>query len=178
MLFLLSQNIPVDQDKLAEIFKRYKNEIFLIAYGILKDYYEAEDVLQSVIIKLSKHLDLINDVGAHKTRAFVISMTRHYSYDQFNRRKKLELVPDFNDDNISYCNDSTSFDGHHDEQVFIEIAHHLKREYSEMLALKYYHGLKIPEIASLLGITENNASTRLNRAHAAVKRFLSERKSL
>ena len=172
MILLFALDDAVEQEKLVQIFDRYKREIFIIAYDILKDYHEAEDALQNVILKISKHLDGIQDVTSNKTRSFIFQITKNHCFDVYNKRAKMDLNADVSD---LEAEDIFTYDAVLDEQVFLSLLSDLKHSHAEMLSLRYYHELSISEIASLLDISENNVSTRLNRAHKAVKSKLNER---
>lgn len=46
-----------DRDALALLFERYSRLVFTIAYRILRDYGEAEDLMQSVFLHLYEHAE-------------------------------------------------------------------------------------------------------------------------
>ena len=64
-------------NKLEQLYFLYHKEMFYIAYTILKDYHEAEDVVQTTILKLSPRLERIKNVNCTKTRAFLIIIVRN-----------------------------------------------------------------------------------------------------
>lgn len=179
MIFLLAINNWSDREKLIAIYEQYNKIILTIANDILKNYHESEDALQNVLVKLSKNLDCIDEVSSPKTKGFIIQVTRNHCYDVYNKNQRLlfcsevtyfDVVDENNCESSSY-----SYESDISEQKFSKLIGNLKREYAEILTLMYYHELNIKEISKLLEISESNVSTRLNRAHNALKRHLNER---
>ena len=133
MILLFALDDAVEQEKLVQIFDRYKREIFIIAYDILKDYHEAEDALQNVILKISKHLDGIQDVTSNKTRSFIFQITKNHCFDVYNKRAKMDLNADVSD---LEAEDIFTYDAVLDEQVFLSLLSDLKHSHAEMLSLR------------------------------------------
>jgi RNA polymerase sigma-70 factor (ECF subfamily) len=175
MIFLLAIESRSDREKLVSIYNQYKKMIMTIAYDILKDYHEAEDVLQSVIVKVSHHLDGISEVMSIKTKGYIIQITRNHCYDVYNKRRKIVLEPELTGPDLCLVEESYYFESTIDEQMFSDLIKNLKKEYAEILTLIYYHEQTVREVSSILKITENNVSVRLNRAHNALKQLLIER---
>lgn len=178
MLIFIMLETNDEKEKLIELYHLYKVDILRIALDILNDQHEAEDVLHSIVIKLSKHLDVIDEVNSRKTKGFIIQITRNYCYDVFNKRKRTELKPDMTFETTSTFEDEYIFDSHEDDAIFLHIIDRLRRDYSEIITLKYYHEMSVKEISKLLEITEVNARTRLHRAHSAVKQIIDEWRGL
>lgn len=176
MIFLLALELGSNGDKLISIYDQYKRMILTIAYDILKDYHEAEDVLQNVIIKLSYHLDGISSVSSQKTKGFIIQITRNHCFDIYNSKKRIVLEAETIDSEAIYPDEPFHFETTVDNDTISDLTKELKKEYSEILTLTYYHELTVKEISILLNISESNVSVRLNRAHNALKRLMSERK--
>ena len=71
-------------NKLEQLYFLYHKEMFYVAYAILKDYHEAEDVVQTTILKLSSRLEKIKTVKCDRTRAFVVIIVRNLSINIYN----------------------------------------------------------------------------------------------
>ena len=48
------------EERFLELFNLYKNDIYRFIYSYTKNLYDADDILQSVFIKLYKHQNLFN----------------------------------------------------------------------------------------------------------------------
>ena len=177
LAFLLIIDDEKVRSKLEKIYVHYHRELFITAYSILKDYHEAEDVVQNVVLKLSNNLEKILEIKCKKTRSYLVIIIRNLCMDAYNRKKGIKYIP-FDEVNRMVIEDEMNLD---DYVLRIEeskeMAKHLSeihQSYGDILTLKYYHQLSISEIAYALEITENNVSVRSNRALKALKGILEE----
>ena len=162
---------------IAELYGRYKMDLYYTANSILNDTYESQDIVQTAFLNMAKHLEKIDDVDSAATKSYLMVIVRNLSFERYNERKHIQLV-DSND--LAYL--SITPDLSLDEYI-IRIAEsgelakcldQAKPEYADILMLRYYYSLSIPEIALLLSITENNTSVRIYRAKEALKKILDE----
>lgn len=177
MLFVIN-NIENNEDrgKLETIYKLYIKDILYVSYDILKDYYEAEDVAQSTIIKLAENIQKIEVANSHKTRAFAVIIAKNLSRNIYNNRKHKKTIPI--DEIIEPC--FTSQDETPEEYVLrldnsewiAKKLSKIKDEYAEILTLRYTYDYNIKEIAPLLDITEGNVRIRLLRAKDALRKVM------
>lgn len=173
--FLLIIDDKKARNKLEQIYLCYHKELFIIAYAILKDYHEAEDVVQNVIFKLSNNLEKISEIRCKKTRSYLIIIVRNLSYEAYNKKKGIKSIP-FDKDNLLDVSDDVNLDEHvlriEKSKEMARCLGNLHRPYADILTLKFYHQLSITEIAEILDISENNVSVRINRALKALKSIL------
>ena len=176
--FLMIINDVEIRTKLEEIYIHYHKDLFIIAYSILKDYQEAEDVVQRMIIKLHNNLEKISDVKCKKTRAYLVTIIRNLCYDTFNQKKKVVFITEKEVGEIG-LEDEVTLDEHvikvEDSKEMANNLSDLHKPYADIIMFKFYYELSIPEIAKILNITENNVSVRINRALKALKNILEER---
>lgn len=175
--FLLIIENEKTRNKLEEIYSTYYKDIYVTAYSILKDHYDAEDVIQDAILRISKNIHKISEVKCKKTRSYLVIIVRNLSFNVYNKRKGIIMLE--HDEVKSLSNQ---------EEILIEeqllqmesseeLANCLERlhpPYADVLTLRYYYELEIYEIASNLNITENNVSVRIYRALEALKKILEE----
>jgi RNA polymerase sigma-70 factor (ECF subfamily) len=170
--FLMIINNDEKRTKLEEIYTHYHKDLFITAYSILKDYQEAEDAVQKMIIKLHNNLEKINEIKCKKTRAYLVTIIRNICYDTYNKKKKIILITEEEINEIA-IEDEVALD-----EYVIKVENYLSdlhKPYANIIMLKFYYELSIPEIAEILNITENNVSVRINRALKALKKFFNER---
>ena len=159
--------------KLEEIYGRYRRDMYVTAYSILRDSQAAEDAVQNAMINIQRHIDKISDVECKKTRAYIVIIVRNLCLDSL----KGHAVPDSLD---AMTEEPASAAGSPDELLLAaerrrEMAERLlrlHRPYADILVLRYYNELTISEISDLLGISENNVSVRINRALSALRKML------
>lgn len=163
------------RDKLGELYIKYKKLMYSIAYDILNDIHEAEDVVQHAIIKIAYYIEKIDDVNSNKTKHLVITIVKNTSIDIY-RRKKRNLIID-----IDVLSDTLESNEIPLDDLVIRLSEakeiseklsELKNEYADILTLKYYHQFNNEEIADILNITNENARIRLFRARNCLKKLM------
>lgn len=178
MLLLFTLFDEKTRTKLEEIYYTYRKTLYIVAYSILKDHHEAQDVVQDTIVRVSGHLDKIDIINSKKTKAYLSIITRNLSINLYNKRKKIvvtgtEEIMDYVEINSLLTQDS--FKELVDKTTFQSKLSHLHHNYADIITLKFYFDLEIFEIANLLGISANNVSVRLSRALSALKSTMTER---
>ena len=180
LLLLFTLYDEKTRTKLEDIYHTYRKTLYIIAYSILKDHHEAQDVVQETIIRIANHLDKVEIVDSKKTKAYLSIITRNLSINIYNKKKKL-VISD-TDDIEEYVEINTllyqdNFSDIANKSTFQSKLKHLHPSYADILTLKFYFELEIFEIANVLGISANNASVRLSRALNALKSTLIEREA-
>jgi RNA polymerase sigma-70 factor, ECF subfamily len=161
--------VPEDIEKL---FRNYHTLILQAAFRITGDRMEAEDVLQTLFLRLlNRHapVDLKYSPGHYLRRAAV-----NLALDRLRRQKRqvpLEAVPDLAA--------GRSFDPGQ-AQLSSEVAGclrsalaRLKPTAAEIFVLRHFEGLSNSEIAKLLGTSWGTVAVTLHRAHRRLRKDLS-----
>lgn len=177
--FLLIIEDEETRSKLEEIYLQYHNEMYTIAYAILKQAEDAEDVVQSSIIKLADYVSKISEIKCNKTRNLIVIIIRSTSIDLYRNRKRHPEIP------IEFMeNELEDQEQHHkihqvgihmdDIDFYAKTIAKVKEEYAQILTLKYYYEFEDKEIADFLSISHENVRVRLNRARNALRKILAE----
>lgn len=175
LTFLLVIQDEVTRNKLEEIYLAYHNKMFTVAENILHDSHEAEDMVQDAILKISDHIEKINEINCKKTGCLVVTIVRNRSFDAYKRRKKVIRLD--NEEMELKMNDNENLIEKHmiDFERSREMAKRLKQineSYADVIMLRYYHEFSPAEIADVLNIKESNVYARLSRARASLKELL------
>lgn len=175
MIFLLMIENLDDRSKLEKIYIQYHRYMYYIASDILQSSHEAQDAVQTSILKLVNYLDKIDDVSSAKTKHLVAAVIRSTAIDIIRKQSKVEYFsPELAE---IYVDASTP----NSEDIVIRLGEikalsekltSLKPEYTDVLTLKYYHDLSDKEIADLLSISHENVRARLSRAKSALKKMM------
>jgi RNA polymerase sigma-70 factor (ECF subfamily) len=137
--------------------------MFGTAYLMTKDRGLAEDALQDALIQMWKHLPSLRQEVSLK--AWLIRIVVNEVNRQ--RRKKqvttvpLEYAPEIADD----CEDAVTIMIRNEEHQNLRRALvMLPSEVREIVVLRYYSDLTVPEIATVMGKPEGTIKSRLSRA--------------
>ncbi|BBI36558.1 RNA polymerase sigma factor [Cohnella abietis] len=166
----------IDAATLESLMSEYGQEVWNYAYLICRSRSIADDIAQDVFLKAYRHFTSFR--GESSVKTWLLRITRNLSYNYRNSaffRKALLL-------------DRIIPSGHHRsaEQAFLDDeatnevwrqVFSLPAKHREILLLHARHQLSLGEIASLLGIPEGTAKSRLFGARQKLSRLLKEEKT-
>lgn len=154
-----------DKEALNEIVDIYYDEIYRFLYRRMGNKAAAEDVTQDTFIKFIKNLPYYKE--KNKLKSFLFTIAINTSNDYF-RRYKQELFF-LTLDNI--CEEITEDKTLQKEDALIvrEAVLSLPDIQRDVIILRFYHDLKIKEIASIQKVPVPTVKTRLRRALKALK---------
>jgi RNA polymerase sigma-70 factor, ECF subfamily len=174
--FLSMIENEVVQSKLEQAYYLYRKQLIALAYDILKDRHEAEDIVQNAFIRFSDYIDENIDIECHKTRGFIVIIVRGLAFNLYNQRKRRATV------NIDELENVIA--GKEDGMPEIRalridksawVASELgkiRQEYADILTLKYTYEYSNEEISRIYSITEVNVRKRLSRARNALRKVI------
>lgn len=144
-----------------------KTAMFRLAYSIVLNKEDAEDVVSESILKAYSHLYELRNTK--KMKAWLFQILVNESKTCLRRRKRIELVDDFSkfENRISETDNGTSSD-------LLEYVYQLEDIYKEIIILYYFEQFHIREIAKILNLSEGTVKSRLFRARSELKKFLEE----
>ncbi len=174
LTMIMSIDNDNDREKVAEIYKLYSGTMLYIANSIMHDIHLAEDAVSEAFLKIIDNLDKIITVDSYRTRGFVVIIVKNTALDLLRRKKRIQSVPieDYSD---SFGYEEPAFDNLSVQDACNTIAEcisRLSRSYSDILYLKIELECSYEELGKILGISQDNAKTRFNRARKALKEEL------
>lgn len=175
LLLLMTIENEQTRNKVEEIYRLYRKLLYYTAYDVLKDHHEAEDVVQSAIIKICDHIQKINDIQCNKTKGFLVIIVRNLAINIYNQRKRTDVDMDrlenLANDEIDTNPEQYLLKIDNAEWVARKLAQ-MNPEYADVLVLRYTYQFSIDEIAHLMNATENNIRVKLHRARKALQELM------
>lgn len=146
---------------IMELFQNYKNDVYRLAVSYTHSIQEAEDVCQTVFLKLMEQ----KFIKPGKEKAWLMQVTANQckSLLRSARWKKTEPLGE----------ETVSFDEQGYEDIWAAVMK-LKPGYRAVVYLYYCEEYSTKEIAKLLKIKESAVTTRLSRARRILKEELKE----
>jgi RNA polymerase sigma-70 factor (ECF subfamily) len=144
------------------IYREHAPMVYRTAKGVLGNAQDAEDVLQTIFVRLLRRRfppDLTRNPKAYLYRAAV-----NQSLDMLETRRRHSPV-DYEDHHAAVREEQL-------HKGLYEAIAQLGPETAELLILRYVHGATDAEIATMLGTSRTVIAVRLFRARARLKRFL------
>ena len=168
--------VPTDRKldpKIEKLFREHCQLIYRTAYGITRDYGDADDVLQSIFLKLLRSgltENLKRNPAAYLHRAAV-----NQSLNILRTKERRRVTHDVDDLEIAQpSTENTTASEAADERHhrLLDALSSLKREAVEMLILHYKHNYSDAEIARMLGKSRGTVAVTLYRIRARLKKLL------
>lgn len=151
----------------AELVERQSRFVFRVAYAVLRNTFDAEDVVQETFLKLyrSGTWPAIRDERAFLARAAWRVAVSRRPRARTESPNEAAATPEANPEQSAIAADWSALVG--------RLVDALPEELRQPLALSTVDGLNSREIAEVMGIAEGTVRTRLSRARQILKEKLS-----
>ena len=166
-----SDSLPGTAPELETLFREHQDRIFRTAHRITGSIVDAEDVLQTVFLRLSRRegrVDLAPSPGSYLHRAAI-----NVSLDLIRQRSRSASIPI--DEMAMNLTAGPGFSPE-SKRANNELRSAIRRSISklgersaEMFVLKYFEGYENKEIAELMGTSALVVGVLLHRARTRVK---------
>jgi RNA polymerase sigma-70 factor (TIGR02954 family) len=159
---LVKKAIKGDDTAFLQLIHLYKIELYKTALSFLRNEEEALDAVQEVTYRAYKNRKKLKEPIFFKT--WLIRIMINYCNDQLKRQKR-----------VVHNEEMILLQGVTHNQTVMELKdamQDLDDRSREILTLKYFHDLKIKEIAETLQCPEGTVKTWLNKALKALRENL------
>ena len=147
-----------------EIIKKYSDMVYRMAYSLLKNKYDTEDIHQEVFVQYMRKRPGFESIEHEK--AWFLRVTINFCKNSWKtawKRKVVSLMDEGYEEVVELQTDE-----------LIDIVKQLPQKYRMVIHLFYYEELSIQEIAGILNTKPSTVRTWLTRARARLKRILEE----
>jgi len=151
-------------DEFAEFVTRWSPALLRVAFLLTSDRGEAEDLLQTALLKTSRHWERLTEREAAYAYVRRVLVTTHTSWRR--RRRVYEVLID------------TVPDRHVGEPAEIEAGHALRAlgqlppRMRAVVVLRWYEGLSEAETAEALGCSVGSVKSQASRGLARLRELL------
>lgn len=149
------------------IFKAHAPLMYRTAYGILATHHDAEDVVQTIFLKLIRQEfppDLEKNPEAYLYRAAV-----NASLSTIRNRRREVLVESWQTFEQTAWREPGADERH--ERLYRAIAE-LKPEAAQIVILRYMHNKSDSEIARMFGVSRGTIALKLFRSRMKLRKLL------
>lgn len=154
----------MDNDEFAQLLSSCKDSIERFIYYKMPNRYDAEDVLQEVLITGYKSLDKLK--SKEKFKSWMLSIAANKCNDYYRNRLKVLEIPV---DNIHYYEKSYSRAGVTVKDTVDDTLENLRDQDKKILTMHYIKGMDQKSIASMLNIPVGTVKSRLYTARQNFK---------
>jgi RNA polymerase sigma-70 factor, ECF subfamily len=168
-------------DALAVLFDRYHRLVVSIAFKILRDIGEAEDVTQVVFLEIYKASAQF-DPSRGTTKVWLMQYAYHRSLNrrQYLKRRKFYDQEEAVADDASYAENAQPMNGgglfvlQELRSLVREGLESLNKQQRQTLRLAYFEGMSLKEIAERTGESIGNVRHHYYRGLAQMRLFVSK----
>jgi RNA polymerase sigma factor (sigma-70 family) len=145
------------------LYRSSRDDVYGYVSGLLRDRSAAEDVTAQAFERAyRRRASFKPERGTH--RAWLFGIARNAALDELRRRSRhAELTTEPEDVAAAGAHEEAAEASLRRSMLSAALAKLSPRE-RELVALKYFAGLANTEIATVLGVSESNAGTKLHRA--------------
>ena len=163
-----------NQDVFSFLVERYKDAVQNLAYRMLNNVTEAEDVTQETFVRA--YTQLCTYKPAHKFSTWLLSIASHLSIDQLRRRRFLALPLE----DVPFLEwivdagtgpEQSALQGEQQDEIQSYLQK-LPSKYRAVIVLRYWHDFSYEEIAGTLNLTPALVKARLHRARELLARYM------
>ena len=154
-----------DNDAIRFLYLRYKDNVYGYVLSILRDPHDAEDVTQTVFIKLISAIHKYEPRNVPFT-AWILKVARNVALDSLRQRRP---VPCEEVIESSRPDDDLSHDRRRELEQALET---LPEDQRDVVVLRHFVGLSPGEIAHRMGRTESAIHGLHHRGRLALRREL------
>lgn len=185
------KNIEIDNEYIHRVLngdaaafrflvEHYKDMVFTIAFKIVNNREEAEDVSQEVFVKCYKSLGTYNFRSRFST--WLYRITYNHSIDSLKKKRirnpTLELKDHVHDNETPHALAVDEIDNKMLQALLKEALEELPAEDRIIVILYYYDDQPLREIANIIGIKENHAKIKLHRIRTKLAERLQSKKEI
>jgi len=160
-----------DQNAQMQVYKGYYKAMYNVAFRILRDEFEAEDIMQEAFLTAFTKLDTFKaevTFGAWLKRIVINKSLTQLKKNSRYEEVKMDVIPNYEivEEKVDYSSLKAS--------SVVDKINSLKQNYQLILTLNLIEGYDYEEISEIMGYTNENVRTTISRAKKKLKQVLLE----
>lgn len=178
LLTLIAALDPIDGDFFDDLVNEHGNHLYSIAYRMLGNKEDAEDMVQETYIKVYRSIEKFYNLDRENTIRLLVIYTKNTVKDFYRRNKcrakttsliieEDEEEREYEIPDVSGVPEQILISQENMKQLGQYIAA-LPEGQRHAILLKYQYNMQDREVGHVLGISETAVSSRLNRARESL----------
>lgn len=160
------------KNKFERFYIKYRNDMYNIAFSILHNCEDAEDVVHDAFVSIANNFEKIDKIPCEEIKFYFTIIVRNFSINLYNSNKrKNKYCEEFDDFKIPV--NENVFEKF-DYQLLVEKISELPVIYKDIIYLYYHEELTAKEISKILKISTDAVWKRAERAKKILKDALEE----
>lgn len=176
LVYLEMLETPEEKLKFEQLYFLYRDKMYAVAFKILHNENDAEDIVHESFKAIIENFEKINDISCHKTWNYIVTIVKNKSFTLYQKKKHhetsayedwVEVEMDFTLEKVTEKREIA--------EILAELIRSLPFPYKEVLYLQYYNALSGEEIAKFIDKTPAHVRKISQRAKAMLKEELLKR---
>jgi len=175
----LAQSRPTRRVAMGILYERFRERVYNVALRVVGNGDEAGDVLQDVFLLLFRKIHRFREHAFFAS--WVYRITVNVSLDHLRRRRRAPL-PTAAEELLDGAQETGDLTGPERRLAGRDLERHVRAALRGLsprlrivIVLRYLEGLAYSDVAEILECSVGTVKSRLNRAHAALRRELARR---
>ncbi|MBM7614829.1 RNA polymerase sigma-70 factor (ECF subfamily) [Alkaliphilus hydrothermalis] len=177
---LIEKTRQGDIDSFEKLIEPYQKKAFNIAYRMLSNIEDANDITQEALLKIFRSVDKFQGKSSFST--WVYSIVSNSCIDFIRKQKKNQVVyleqqgATGENYRIEVADEMNTpeylFEKKEIQNIIHEAINQLNVDQKEIIILRDINGFSYQEIANILKCSEGTVKSRINRARGKLKKIL------
>lgn len=169
-----------NQEAFSELVELYKDKVYQIAYRMLGNVHEAQDIAQEAFLRAYVNIDSFDE--NRKFSTWIFRIATNLSIDRLRKKKPNFHLEDkvAGTEDLNYYSQIATDEKLPEEEVLqIEMQEWIQKEimmlppkYRSAIILKYMEDLSLKEIGEILNLPVATVKTRIHRGREALRKRL------
>ena len=166
-----------DQQAMEQIVRQYQNQVYNIAYGMLRNSEDAQDIMQEVFLRVWDKIRQFQFKSRFST--WLYRIVKNLSINEKNRQRRRQTSPMEMDDSQAWVPIDTMTPEKEallvEKQELMKVAlAQLKKDYRTILVLREMETLSYEELSEVLGCSLGRVKSRLHEARMELRNILKQ----
>ena len=164
-----------DKKALCELIREEHTNIYATLFYLKKDENDLSDIMQDVLIKLTKRISQLKNPSYFKTWLNQIVVNSYYDYLRKNKRKIITFSPFKQDEEVDFeipdhsTNPQNTILYNELDLIIKNAIQNLPVQYKIPITLREIQGLSYDEISNITNTSIGTVKSRISRARAKIK---------
>ena len=150
-----------DKNKFEQLYLTYRQDMYKIAYNILKNSADAEDAVHQAFLSIANSFEKVLTIPRQEIKAYIVIIIRN--------KRNVEHTVELDDKDVPV---DINFFEQYEYELLVNAIKELPQIYKDIIYLYYLEEFSTKEISQMLDITVDTVYKRLERAKKLLKTIL------